>query len=161
MNEKNLGKLERIARSVLPKVADKLIIDVDDGYLMYNLYTINRHAGGTYQVNTVNNSMESIVFNRIKNAVTWVVLYHRHQVYQARRVRELDILLASIEVSKSQHNRMKKSKDTDVYLIHTSKLSEDNARQLQFTAELDKYITSARISQIRGFENELKRTSRE
>jgi hypothetical protein len=161
MNKKKLKKLERFTETVLPKVIDKLIIDTDYGWLLFAKFKISKTSDGYFTVTDVSDTMASKKFHKVRNAVTWAILWERNQVYEANRVHQLDTLVGAMEMEKFIHKRLRNSKETDVYLIQEAKLVESIAKQKQFTYELDKYIITAKISQLRGFENELKRTHRE
>jgi hypothetical protein len=161
MNKKQLQKLETFAETVFPKVIDKLIIDTEYGWLLFAKFKITRTDDGYFTVTNVYNSMKPIRFNKVRNAVTWAILWERSQVYEANRVQQLDTSIGAMEFERLLHKSLKNSKKTEVYLIQEAKLVESIAKQKQFTYELDKYIIKANISQLRGFENELKRTNRE
>lgn len=150
--------LQSLEKFVTKDLAKKLIYTVDDKYVLFDQYVIDKDN----DIYIVYRHRDERVFhfNKLRNATAWIILDKSNKFYEARRVLELDLTLSSILVDKTVHSKLLKKCNLDSYLIYTTKLQNDNIRQKKFQNELDKYITMAIICQQRGFENELTRTSR-
>jgi hypothetical protein len=155
-------KLESLAQNVFHDLTSVLIMELpNNGWLLFNKYTIYRTDDGLYTVNNIDETMISTKFNKLRHATTWVILYNQAKIADSNRVHELDTLLGSMELEREQHKKLKNNADTQTYIIQLNKLEETLTKQKQFIAEIDKYIIKAKLSQLRGFENATKRISRE
>jgi hypothetical protein len=95
-------------------------------------------------------------FNTAKNALTWALLDMYDKIAEAKRVRELDTFLSSVEVDIQIHRRYLKTSDPEKFLIYYSKHQNDVRRQKQFLSEIDKYYILAQRCQQRGLKHETK-----
>lgn len=151
-------KLSELVVKVIPSLLSNLIFDTDEGhYVLFNQYYIQK-VDNYYQCHRYTDDYKQF-FSSLKNATTWSILDKYNKIYEARRVIELDSLLAGISVDKSIHKKLKSVGNLENREINRDKLLFDLMKQNRFQHELDKYIILAKTCQQRGFENELTRTS--
>lgn len=151
-------KLEKFFNRLLPDISKKIIYQDKDRYILFDEYSI--YSNNDYY--TVDRYRDEKQFNfyKLNHATAWSVLDKYNKFYEAAKILELDLKLESIKVDKEIHKKFKKEKNSEKYMIFLSKFQQDLIKQRQFQREIDKYITVANICQRKGFENELKRTSR-
>lgn len=151
-------RLQEIAEVVIPKVIQNIIIDTEDGYVLYNLYRITKKKN-YFSVYRRTDEKEYIFFS-LKNAVTWVILDKHFYLFEAMRVHELDNLLFGLMLEKKIHEKIKKKSKDERYWIQQTKLENLNYKQNSFKHELDKYIIVAKDCQHKGFKYEINRAKR-
>jgi hypothetical protein len=151
--------LEDLARAAIPNLLKCLIyIDNNNNYVLFEQYSIKKQSD--YVLLKRFRDDKELKFSKIKNATAYAVLDRHSKLFEAGKVFELDLKLSSITVDKILHEKLKCSKNIEEHIIYTTKLQNDYEREKQFQRELDKYIIMANQCQQRGFENELKRTTR-
>jgi len=152
-------KLQEFIKSSMPSVSKFIIYDTEDGrYIMFERYAISKYDN---QVMVTRYSDEHMFkFNKLRHAVAWAVLDKNKRYWEATRLIELDIRLTALEVDIEQHKRIKNNTpDMNRYSIMLDKIQHDVALQTKFQKEIDKYIIMANDCQLKGFENELTRSS--
>lgn len=158
MNKIPYNKLEKIAESVLPKLINHIIVDTDDGYILFNQYFIEKNK---HSFKLLRRGDEKVFqFFNLKNAITYAILHKNYKMFEAERVYELDHMLDSINLEKKIHEKKRKKLKIDEYILKTIKLQSVFDKRTRFEHELDKYIIVAKDCQHKGFENEINRTKR-
>lgn len=151
-------KLSDLVEKVIPSLLSNLIFDTEEGhYILFSQYYIQK-INNYYECHKYSDDTKQL-FSSLKNATTWSILDKYNKIYEARRVIELDSLLAGINVDKAIHKKLKSTGCLENREINRDKLLFDLMKQNRFQHELDKYIILAKTCQQRGFENELTRTS--
>lgn len=151
-------KLSQLVEKVIPSLLSNLIFDTDEGhYVLFSQYYIQK-INNCYECHKYSDDTKQL-FSSLKNATTWSILDKYNKIYEARRVIELDSLLAGVNVDKAIHKKLKSTGNLENREINRDKLLFDLMKQNRFQHELDKYIILAKTCQQRGFENELTRTS--
>jgi hypothetical protein len=154
-----IRSIEDLVRDAIPNLLKCLIyIDNSDNYILFEQYSIKKH--NDYVLLKQFRDDKELKFSKIRNATAYAVLDRHNKLFEANKVFELDLKLSSIAIDKLLHDKLKRSKDIEEHIIYTTKLQTDYVREKQFQHELDKYIIMANECQQRGFENELKRTTR-
>lgn len=151
-------KIEEIAEIVLPKVINKIIVDTDNGYLLFNEYYIEKNNDAYHLLRRGDDKL--FAFNQLKNAITYGILFKNLLLYEAMRVYEIDRLLSGIEIEKKIQEKRKKKKDIENFIIRMTKLQTLNDKRNKFVSELDKYIQVAKDCQQKGFNYEINRVKR-
>jgi hypothetical protein len=131
------------------KVGDSILMKTEHGIIVYNRYAIFKSNGGI-KLGIRDGSPDIIEFNKAKNALVWAILHRFTKISEANRVLHLDAMIAAMDVEIAIHRKLQKTKDSEKYLIYSSKLQQNIARQKQFLSELDKYIILAQRCQQRG-----------
>ena len=150
LNKRTTKKIEDFATKQMPKMLDQLIYNTEDGgWVIYRRYYIYKVEGLFQVLRTADESVHK--FSRLKHATAWSILDHHCKMTDAKRVHELDGLLASVDLERKQHERKKNSGDLAAHIIYTNKIQFDTIRQKQFQSEMDKYIITADNCQKRGF----------
>lgn len=160
MTRQNYTIIEDFVKSYIPSLSKFCIYDTDDGrYIMFERYSVQKFSDKT----VVNRYRDDRVlsFNRMRNAVAWVVLDKNNKMWEANRLLELDLRIVGLEIDLAQHERIKKTtNDMERYDIMINKIQHNRALQNKFQKEIDKYIIMANDCQQQGFKNELTRSSR-
>jgi hypothetical protein len=148
--EKQLEKLMKA--DFIEKIEDVIIFqNPDNSYELFNMYHINKNDNNEYVVK-MHTTFTTHTFNILKNAVAWCTFDKRNMLYKANRIRDLDSLLAGLEVDISLHTKIfKNSKNSDDKLIVLAKLSEDKLKKKQLTEELYGYINDSKNWQTKRF----------
>lgn len=152
--------IEQLAEAALPKLLKCLIYKRDDdSYVLFEEYSIKKDQSSAVLHRYRDDKI--FIFSKLRNATAWAILDKYNKFFEANRVSELDLKLESIQIDKAIHKKLSRSKKLDERVIHRHKLQTDIDREKRFRNELDKYIVMANDCQIRGFQNELKRSQRE
>jgi hypothetical protein len=152
-------KIEQFVLKRLDEIARTLIIEYDTNrYRLFDRYTIVKNSDNTARV-YYNNDKE-ILFRDLKIAVSWVIFHNKTKMQEAERIAQIDSFLVSIQFMKNLYKRRKRSKKLEDYLLFDTKLQRVSDQETKFLLEMTKYINMAYTSQIRGFENETKRSQR-
>lgn len=161
MKHKNYEKhIESIAQRVMPNLLDNIIIDTDDGYVLFNKFHIIKNYDNTYSLLRSSDD-EMLTFSKLKYATAYAILYHYSRLYEANRICDLDVSLGAIEVELALYKKLKnRSNTTENSIIYNNKIQFATLKQKQFLREIDKYINTADYCQQRGYRNELNRTER-
>lgn len=160
MTKQHYTKIEEFVKASMPSLVKFFIYDTDDGrYIMFERYSIQKFPDKTV-VNRYGDD-RILNFNRMRNAVAWVVLDKNMKMWEANRLIELDLRLTGLEIDLAQHERIKKTTtDIERHDIMVNKIQHDRALHNKFQKEIDKYIIMANECQQQGFKNELTRSSR-
>jgi hypothetical protein len=151
-------KLQEIAEVVLPKILKRIIVDTNDGYVLYNQYFIFKKNN---YINVLRRGDErEFQFFKLKHAIAWAILDNKFMMHEATKLHEIDNLLCGLDFEKKVHEKLSKKGTIEQYLIQTAKVQMITHKQLTFNNELDKYIKVAKLCQQKGFENEINRTKR-
>jgi len=158
MNKIPYKKLEKIAEIVIPKIINNIIIDTDNGYVVFNQYYIEKNK--TFYKLIRRGDEKTIKFSKLKNAITYAILHKNYKMFEANRVYELDYILEGIDLEKSINEKKNKKLKINDFLLKAIKLQSILDKRRRFEHELDKYIIVAKDCQQKGFENEINRTKR-
>jgi hypothetical protein len=115
---------------------------VDNYLVAFNRYAISKT--GDYVIVTRRRDMKEFRFNMAQHAITFVILDHYNKYTEALRVKVLDSLLTSIMIEQAIHDRLKTSADLEKRSIFLTKSQVDRDRNKRFTAEMNKYINTAK-----------------
>lgn len=151
-------KLQALAEIVIPKIVNKIIVDTDDGYIVYNTYYIKKNKS-FYNVLRRGDD-KNFQFFQLKHAIAWSILDSKYLMHEALKVHEIDNLLVGLDFERKIHTKLQKRGNLESYLIQTAKLQSVLYKQTALQRELDKYIKVAKLCQQKGFENEINRTKR-
>jgi len=154
-----MSEIEQLGDMWLRNLLNPLIIQDDQGRLVFYSRYLIELTEGHWQV-YVRNSGTKLRFTSRKNAAVWCVLDRYGHYAEATRVLDLDSRLGSIETHIQIHKRLTSCREHVVEAVNRAKLAECIYNRKRFRYELNKYINLADISQQRGFQNELTRTSR-
>lgn len=156
MKSKTHEKLDAMAIKFNEDLPSKLIFKNEYGvFVLFDEYFLEK-IQNSYKV-TRPSREQNITFSSMQNATTWCILDKYNKIVEARRVMELDSLLAGIKIEIMIHKKTKSQREDKE--IKRDKLLHDLNKQKRFQWELDKYIITAKVCQERGFKNELTRTS--
>jgi hypothetical protein len=138
MNEKKMFNIlsKMLEKVELDKIAEKLVIQEDNTYILFNEFYIQK-VNGIYRVFTQKTSL-SETFNNLRNAVIWTSFYKRNKIADSRRVKELDSLLEGTMFNIERHQKLyKTTKDLNQKSIYFDKLTDDKARRNSINTELN------------------------
>ena len=151
-------KLNEIAEIVLPKILTRIIVDTDNGYLLFNEYFIKKQNNVFYLIRR--GDEKEFYFNRLKNAITYAILHKNYKMHEATRVYELDNLMYGLLLEQKLYEKRKKKTKIEDFIILKNKIQNIIDKCIKITDELDKYIIVAKDCQQKGFEHEINRTKR-
>jgi hypothetical protein len=141
--KKAVDQLHDIVQSTYAKLLDNIIVRVDNYYVIFNRYAISKTSD--YIVVIRRRDMMKFRFNSVQYAITFVILDHYNKYTEALRVKTLDSLLAGVQIEQAIHDRLKtSSQDTEKRSIYLMKSHVDRDRNKRFTAEMTKYINTAK-----------------
>jgi len=152
MNDAQLFQaLEKIIDSRTFELLKKsMIIQKDNDYVLFHKYLIQQ-AGVNYQILRLTDD-SSYTFSSLKYAVTWVTLDKCDMIYEANRVRYLDMLLSGIDVSTTLYDGyLKKVKNTETKFVYSNKIQENQFKKKQITEELTMFVSKAKRRQLKQF----------
>lgn len=147
--------LNKVVKIAMTKAADDTLIKTEHGIVIFNKYLLVTLDEGV-DLYLRSGQQDKIHFNTAKTALIWAILDHNIKITDAKRVRELDVLITSSKIDAEIHKNYKKKKNIDDYLIFYSKYQHALDKQKQFLAELDKYTIQAQRCQTKGTKNEIK-----
>jgi hypothetical protein len=151
-------KLEQWAeRELIRHIHTMIIDDNDGGYVVFGKYHLTPETHG-FAVKTWDRHIHC--FGSKRSAISWCVADRSNNINLANQILVLDrkqqMLSADIHCRRGQANR---GRTEDFYEIVNTKVQPKIEQHLSVTAELEKCINSAKYIQIRGFNNEIARTS--
>lgn len=153
------AKLEDWTQKELSRNLDKLIIDVDQGWLAFGHYHI-KPMGDTCRVYTYNNDCLG-EFSTKRSAISWCVADKNKRLNLANYIKVLDNQKMRYEADIACRRQMvAKSRSNEFRDIIETKMQARLKAMNGIKAELEKCISLAKYIQIRGFLNETARTSR-
>ena len=144
VTEKIIKKIEnKIPKDFLIDLQDIVIYQESDGsYNLYSVYVITKQ-NGYYKV-TAPSVQQPLMFNSLKNSVTWCSFDKRCKIDASKRIIELDQRLAGVETDIIIHqNLINKTKKIDDKLVYLAKLGEDKIKRKQMREELEGYISES------------------
>jgi len=153
MNEKRMFKiLKRILdKDNIDEIKKHIIYPDDNGYIMYDEYVIKTPKHGDYVIEKFN-TYTIKKFNSLRNAVMWATLDKSNKIMSARKVEELDILLASTDSHiQLQQKLLKSRKTTDSMSLAYTKLNEEVLKKTNIVRELDDYASMSNMLQAQQF----------
>jgi hypothetical protein len=153
MNEKRMFKiLKRILdKDNIDEVKKYIIYPDENGYIMYDEYLIKTPKSGDFVIEKFNTYTVK-KFNSLRNAVMWATLDKSNKIMYAKKVEELDILLASTESHiQIQQRLVKSTKTTDSLSLAYTKLNEESIKKNSIVHELEHFVGVARVLQEQQF----------
>lgn len=120
----------------------------ENEYFLFNRYFIKEVSRGCFEVIFLYND-EKTIFNSLKNAVCFCIFDKANKFNETKNIKQLDLSLASIEVSIGQLKKLvKKTKDTSLKLIYIAKLNEEILRKKRMKQQLLGYLLKAQHYQL-------------
>ena len=139
-----------LSKSNIDKLEEKLILPIDNGYLLFGEYLIFK-KDGLYWLTKYKTDVEHTFF-LLRNAVIWASLYKNNKIVDANRVLDLDKELQGTNFDiELQQNLSKKTKNLDNYAIYITKIVESKHRRDQIKKELESYEQSVKKWQFSQF----------
>lgn len=130
-----------ISKKDIDALKNIIIYREDNGeYNIYDRYTVNKNADGTYLV-TVLGTFTELNFYKLKNAVAWCSFDKRTLYKEANRLHQLDQLIFGMDTEIQIHTGLiRKSSTEESKLIYLSKLTQEKAKKRNFTNELSTFL---------------------
>lgn len=131
---------------------DVIIIAEKDGtYILFGKYRITP-IDGSFEV-TIFHTDTVHEFMNIKNAVAWCTFYNVKKYHEARRIKELDLKLSSMEIDISIQQRManKNANDPNMKWVYIVKYQEALRKKKVMLNELLSYINTSKMIQDQLF----------
>ena len=153
MNEKRMFKiLKRILdKDNIGEIKKHIIYPDENGYIMYDEYIIKTLNSGDFIIEKFNTYTVK-KFNSLRNAVMWVTLDKSNKIMYARKVEELDILLASTDSHIQLQQKLLKSRNTtDSMSLAYTKLNEEALKKTTIIRELDNFANISSTLQDHQF----------
>ena len=145
---------------ILKRILDKenmdelkkfIIYPDNNGYIMYGEYIIKTPKSGDYVIEKFN-TFTVKKFNSLRNAVMWATLDKSNKIMYAKKVEELDIMLASTDSHiQLQQRLVTSSKNTESLTLAHTKLHEESLKKTNIVNELEHFVGIARILQEQKF----------
>lgn len=134
-----MKSLEVIVEKTMEELINDVIIHIDDKYVLFNQYTIERKP----DLIEVNRRRDRAVFkfNKMKLAMMWIIFDYRQRFSDRNRILSLDSEWVSVDVDRQIHARLKIKHSGDLFLhgVYSTKLQTDQIKQKRIIAEIDKY----------------------
>jgi hypothetical protein len=137
-----INDLTSVVHNTYAELLDKIIVRVDDSLVVFNQYAIDKN--NDYFTVTRRRDMSKFRFNAGQHAITFVILDHYNKYHDALRVKTLDSLIVGVKLELAIHDKLKTSTDFEKRSIFLTKSQTDRDRNKRFTAEMNKYITTAK-----------------
>lgn len=135
----------------IDEIKKHIIYPDENGYIMYDEYLIKTPSPGDYVIEKFNTYTVK-KFNSLRNAVIWATLDKSNKIMYARKVEELDILLASTDSHiQLQQQLLKSRKTTDSMSLAYTKLNEESLKKINIVKELDNFASISNTLQDRQF----------
>lgn len=152
MNKSAAVKFEQFVKRELTDELKSVIVYQENGvYELFGKYIITSTKDGYYKV-TMKPFAGEHLFVTIRNAVSWCTFDSARKYYEARRIKELDLRLASIDFDIDIHKRMvKKNGNTEDKWIYIIKLQEDTLKKKLMLTEINSYINTSKTLQAHRF----------
>lgn len=156
MNPNNLKIENFLKKQVNTDLKDIFIIDDGNGnFELFNEYLISKQSNGTYKVthNIIDSNCE---LSSLKNAFTWCIFHKNKMFFDTKKIEELDLLLASINLRLIQQQKiLSKIANLTDKLIYTAKIHENKVKKIRMLKELNSYINTSKYWQKRKFAEKL------
>lgn len=149
MNDKFEKFLQRELTEALTDVI--VLADKDGSYELFGKYSIYPLKNGYFKVRVLETE-KTHYFSKVRNAVTWCTFDHIQKSYEAKRIKELDSRLSSIEVDIAVHQRMASlTNDINNKWIYINKYKEDMLKKRMMVNELNSHINTSKTIQTQKF----------
>lgn len=97
-------------------------------------------------------------FSKLRIAAAWVTIDNKDRFEMSKRMVALDAKAGALDVEISHHKELiSKNPQLDRLLVYQAKLGKELFERKQIQMELDKYITTAKLWQLKEIENATKR----
>jgi hypothetical protein len=148
----NATKFEQFIKRELTDDIKNLIVYQENGvYELFGKYVIRSTNDGYYKVTTHPFAGEHL-FVTIKNAVSWCTFDNAKRYHEARRIKDLDLRIASIDFDINIHKRMvKNAENIENKWIYIIKLEEDTFKKKMMLTEINSYINTSKMLQANRF----------
>lgn len=151
-------KLEHLAATQIPVLADNLFLQDGNEYILFGKYIVNREPGG---VSVMVNHNHVGTFTSTKTAASWCVADKCKQQVLADRILQLDAdLFRQKNDIQVRRTLAKQSKDFEYWNMVQVKIDRRVEQIKSIETELTKCVKLAKYWQYRGFHNETERTGR-
>lgn len=147
------NKLGEIVEHTYEQLINKIIVKIDDQYVLYNRYLITRNSDEIVVLKR--QDRKTYKFSSMKHAMIWITLDYNNKFSESNKMKFLDSQLSSINVDKQIHTKLKKCKDLSQNVIYTNKLQCDITKHKRIIAEIDKYYKMANVCHNKEIKNEL------
>lgn len=137
--KRRIKSLEVIVEKTMQELINDVIIHVDDKYVLFNQYSIERKPD-IIEVNR-RRDYEVFKFNKMKLAMMWIIFDYKHRFSDRDRIKTLDSEWISVEIDRQIHGKLKIKHSGDLFLhgVYSTKLQTDQIKQKRIIAEIDKY----------------------
>ena len=150
-------KISELAKQELPKLLDKLILEDDNGWKVFNSYKLEQQSQG-FAVRHY--SRDVGVFSSKRIALSWCILSKKNRHKDADKLQLLDAYKFRIQNQVDFLRRqLAQVKDYDLQELVFCKLTAEENKLELTNRELDKCVNLAKYSQLQGFYNETARSS--
>lgn len=143
-------KLNHLIQKVLAGLVDKLIYEDENQWVLFERYKIIKKEN-VFEV-TKSGTYIKHSFHVLRHATAWCILDKYNKIIPAKRIIELDKILAGKLWDRENHIRLQRKINN--YEVYRDKMLFDISRQKQILDELDKYINMAKKCQQQGYEND-------
>lgn len=152
-------KLERWAeREVRRNIHNMIVDDESGGYVAFGRYHL-RPAQQTFEVYTPGGNLIGSFSNK-RTAISWCVADKYNQLKLAQNIRVLDIKKQALSADIYCRRQLaERSRDNGFSEVVLTKLQPKVQQHTWVDQELEKCLNSAKYIQLRGFQNEIARTS--
>jgi hypothetical protein len=158
ISNQTIHKLEQMLSSDFDAVRDNLFLELDNGYSVFDTYTITRTLDGFVVGKT---SDQTGIFSSLKIAVSWCVADKRRQYTLLNDIERLDQqrMVMRNEINNSR-KMIQQYRDPVLLDVVHAKMSDKQYRLRDVEDKLNKCANLAKYLQLRGFNNEIARTRR-
>lgn len=140
-----------INKDFFKKLEDVVIMpNTGGGFDMFNRYRITKNRQNDIIIYDLTQEKQ-YKFNYIKNAFVWCILDKYFYISELRRLQELDIMLASLNVTINQQNKMLPNKNKEDREIMLAKIKENTHKRAIVINECEAMTLKARILQSKKF----------
>ena len=151
-SKKSYKSLRTIVSTIYDQLANKIIVKINDQYVLYDKYIIKRNVDNIVVCRQRDDKI--ITFGVMKNAIIWIILDYNYKFIESDRIKVLDSLLVDISIDKQIHLKLKNCKNISQHIIYINKLQEDNIKHKRIMAEIDKYYKMANMCHTKEIKNE-------
>lgn len=152
MNENNMFSILKklLSKDEINKLEETLIIEDENGYVLYGEYSIVKHAMG-FKVTKFHTHLEE-TFYTLRNAVIWTSLDKCSKILEAKDVSNLDKMLEGTLASAELHKKLSmKTKNLENKSLYYAKLQEDRVKKRYLLSKLDQYAETVKAWQYKRY----------
>jgi hypothetical protein len=158
ITDQTIQKFEQMLASDFNAARDNLFLELDNGYSVFDAYTITRTLDG-FIVGKQTGTPK--IFSSLKIAASWCVADKRRQFTLLSDIERLDQQRIYMRTDISNSRKMMQSYRDPVLLdVVYAKMSDKQYRLRDVEDKLNKCANLAKYLQLRGFNNEIARTRR-